>query len=567
MEMLLSSSNIKNINRRVLVVEDEQINREILGAILGRDYDVDYAADGKEAWEKLHADCVNYSLILLDLMMPVMSGYELLEKISSDPAVKAIPVIVMTSEKDAEVKSIRQGAVDFISKPYDMPEVILARCERIIKLYEDRALIKSTENDELTGLYSRDFFFEYVKWFDAYSLREGKTVDAIVFNIEHFHLINEMCGRSIGDSVLKELASCIQSVFSSSDFIAGRPGGDTFYVYCLNSDANTSCIKKVQWQMANFRDDLKIRVRAGIYQNVDFKVEPEGRFDRAKLACNRISGDYTATVAYYDNELHLKSIYNERLIRDVDVALKNGDFKVYYQPKYEITSDRPRLCSAEALIRWQHSELGMINPGVFIPLFEQNGLIQRIDNYVWDRAAAQISEWRKKFGRTVPVSVNVSRIDIFDQLLEVKLQHILKKNGITSNELMLEITESAYADNAEKLIETVNTLRGAGFKIEMDDFGTGYSSLNMITSICFDVLKLDMKFVKNMERDEKSLKLVEIVISIAKFLNVPVVAEGVETESQLGILKSMGCQVIQGFYFSRPVPAEDFEEFIRREEQ
>lgn len=567
MEMLLSSSNIKNINRRVLVVEDEQINREILGAILGRDYDVDYAADGKEAWEKLHADCVNYSLILLDLMMPVMSGYELLEKISSDPAVKAIPVIVMTSEKDAEVKSIRQGAVDFISKPYDMPEVILARCERIIKLYEDRALIKSTENDELTGLYSRDFFFEYVKWFDAYSLRDGKTVDAIVFNIEHFHLINEMCGRSIGDSVLKELASCIQSVFSSSDFIAGRPGGDTFYVYCLNSDANTSCIKKVQWQMANFRDDLKIRVRAGIYQNVDFKVEPEGRFDRAKLACNRISGDYTATVAYYDNELHLKSIYNERLIRDVDVALKNGDFKVYYQPKYEITSDRPRLCSAEALIRWQHSELGMINPGVFIPLFEQNGLIQRIDNYVWDRAAAQISEWRKKFGRTVPVSVNVSRIDIFDQLLEVKLQHILKKNGITSNELMLEITESAYADNAEKLIETVNTLRGAGFKIEMDDFGTGYSSLNMITSICFDVLKLDMKFVKNMERDEKSLKLVEIVISIAKFLNVPVVAEGVETESQLGILKSMGCQVIQGFYFSRPVPAEDFEEFIRREEQ
>lgn len=567
MEMLLSSSNIKNINRRVLVVEDEQINREILGAILGRDYDVDYAADGKEAWEKLHADCVNYSLILLDLMMPVMSGYELLEKISSDPAVKAIPVIVMTSEKDAEVKSIRQGAVDFISKPYDMPEVILARCERIIKLYEDRAMIKLTENDELTGLYSRDFFFEYVKWFDAYSLREGKTVDAIVFNIEHFHLINEMCGRSIGDSVLKELASCIQSVFSSSDFIAGRPGGDTFYVYCLNSDANTSCIKKVQWQMANFRDDLKIRVRAGIYQNVDFKVEPEGRFDRAKLACNRISGDYTATVAYYDNELHLKSIYNERLIRDVDVALKNGDFKVYYQPKYEITSDRPRLCSAEALIRWQHSELGMINPGVFIPLFEQNGLIQRIDNYVWDRAAAQISEWRKKFGRTVPVSVNVSRIDIFDQLLEVKLQHILKKNGITSKELMLEITESAYADNAEKLIETVNKLRGAGFRIEMDDFGTGYSSLNMITSICFDVLKLDMKFVKNMERDEKSLKLVEIVISIAKFLNVPVVAEGVETESQLGILKSMGCQVIQGFYFSRPVPAEDFEEFIRREEQ
>ena len=207
----------------------------------------------------------------------------------------------------------------------------------------------------------------------------------------------------------------------------------------------------------------------------------------------------------------------------------------------------------------------MISPGYFIPLFESNGSIQKVDHYVWKKAAKQIREWKDKYNYDIAVSVNVSRIDIFDPKLQNKLREILKENGLNERELMLEITESAYADNANTLIGVTESLRNSGFLIEMDDFGSGYSSLNMITTLPIDVLKLDMKFVRNMEKDEKSMKLVELIIDIAKFLNVPVVAEGVETQSQLDTLKKMGCNVIQGYYFSKPVPAEEFEKFIEKE--
>ena len=206
----------------------------------------------------------------------------------------------------------------------------------------------------------------------------------------------------------------------------------------------------------------------------------------------------------------------------------------------------------------------MISPGDFIPLFEGNGLIQKVDHYVWSEAASQIKKWKDKFGVTVPVSVNVSRVDIYDPDLEKTLVGILEENGLTTDDMMLEITESAYADDAKGLTDVVNELRNRGFKIEMDDFGTGYSSLNMITTIPIDVLKIDMKFIRNMNKADKSRKLVELVMDIAKFLKVPAVAEGVEDETQLEALKGMGCEIIQGYYFSKPVPADEFEQFIEK---
>ena len=557
-------SAVSSIRRRVLVVEDELINREILGAILSNDYDVDYAVNGQEAWDLIKEKGGSYySLLLLDLLMPVLSGSELLDMLRKEPEFCALPVIVMTADRAAEVKSIRQGAMDFIAKPYDMPEVILARCERIIRLCEDSKIISSTERDPVTGLYCREYFFEYVRRMDA--IRNDIARDALVLDIDHFNLINDMYGRSAGDDVLRRVAVAIREVFRGLRVIAGRLEGDAFYVYCPHDEENPDRIRKVQELAGSLEGALRVRLRAGIYPNADMSIEPEARFDRAKNACDRIRGDYISEIASYDKELHQKSVYNEKLIRDVDAAMSRGDFKVYYQPKYNITGDRPRLTSAEALVRWMHPELGMISPGVFIPLFEQNGLIQKIDNYVWNLAAAQIKIWREKYGITIPVSVNMSRIDVFDPHLELKLRQILQDNGIAEKDLMLEITESAYSDNAQKVTEVTENLRSRGFRIEMDDFGTGYSSLNMITDIPIDVLKLDMKFVRNIEKNEKSRKLVDLILGIAKCLRVPVVAEGVETASQMDILRDMGCQIIQGYYFSRPVPPEEFEELIKKE--
>ncbi len=548
--------------RKVLVVEDEMINREILGNMLKGEYEVVYAENGQQAVDILHMDYDTISLVLLDLMMPVMGGEEVLRLCRSDNNLSQIPVIVMTQDEDAEVSIIRAGADDFIKKPYNMPEVVLARCERIIDLYEKKRLIDSAEIDPLTGLYSGEFFFEYIKQMEKYS---DIKMDAIAMDIEHFHLVNEIYGRSEGDRILKRIGSMIMAELGDSYGIACRVSADTFYIYHQGSGNYGKLAEKILTDIAAVSfEKAKIRLRIGINKNVDRNDPPEQWFDHAKLACDELRGDYTRQMAYYDSVTHDKLLYHERLIRDIDTSIANKDFAVYYQPKYNIEGDEPVLQSAEALIRWNHPEFGMISPGDFIPLFEGNGLVQKLDRFVWEEVASQIAKWKEQFKATVPVSVNVSRIDIFDPELENRLLGMLDKYGITTNEVLLEITESAYSDSANRLIEVVNNLRDKGFRIEMDDFGSGYSSLNMLTTIPIDVLKMDMKFVRNMLNDDKSLKLCELVMDISRFLGVPVVAEGVEEKAQLDKLKDMGCQIIQGYYFSKPLPAEQFEELLAK---
>jgi EAL domain-containing protein (putative c-di-GMP-specific phosphodiesterase class I) len=258
-------------------------------------------------------------------------------------------------------------------------------------------------------------------------------------------------------------------------------------------------------------------------------------------------------------------MYQQRLLNDLSRAIEEKQFVVYYQPKYDIQSEPPRLTSAEALVRWRHPELGMISPGDFIPLFENNGVINQVDSYVWAVAARQIAEWRDKLGYTLPLSVNLSRTEIFDPKLESYLDALLAENSLTSGDLKLEVTESAYTDNAAEMIDIVGELRKTGYEIEMDDFGSGYSSLNMLSSMPIDVLKMDMKFIRNVEEDVRNFRMIELILDIAKFLEVPVVAEGVETEEQMKMLKDAKCALVQGYYFSRPLPPQEFEELILRE--
>ncbi len=560
MEKILRNSNVR---RRILVVDDEMINREILGNMLSRDYDVVYAENGQQAIDTLRKEPGAFSLMLLDLLMPVLGGQKVLEACRSDADLAGIPIIVMTQEEEAEVASIRAGADDFIKKPYNMPEVILARCERIIDLYEKKNLIDSAETDPLTGLYSNDFFFEYIRQLEQFN---DTKMDAIVMDIEHFHLINEIYGRSEGDRILKKLAALITRELEDSFGFACRASADTFYIYHAQMDDYQKLVDRIVGEMGGLSlSPAHIRIRIGVNHEIDKNDTCEQWFDHAKLACNSLRRDYTGQLAYYDSKLHDRQLYHARLIQDIDSSLENGDFVVFYQPKYGIQGDRPVLRSAEALIRWRHPSLGMISPGDFIPLFEGNGLVQKLDRFVWEQAASRVAEWRRSYGITVPVSVNVSRIDIYDPDIEDRLLGILKKNSLSTSDLFLEITESAYSDNASRLIEVVNDLRRDGFRIEMDDFGSGYSSLNMLTTIPIDVLKMDMQFVRYMLKDEKSLKLCELVMDISRFLNVPVVAEGVEEQAQYDKLREMGCEIIQGYYFSKPLPAEEFAALIEKE--
>ena len=552
-----------SLKRRILIVDDEQVNSEILCNILRDIYEVDCVDNAKEALDRLSHPGAAYSLVLLDLLMPVMDGFEFLNHRNDDERLKRIPVIVMTSEKESEVRSLELGAADFIKKPYDMPEVIIARCRRIIELFEDKNLISHTERDSISGLYTRDYFFEYIRQIELWS--NDIPRDALVFDVEQFHLVNEFCGRPFGDHLLAKIGETIRNELSPMNAIACRADADTFYIFSAHQDDYTALQEALGKVISEFFKMSNVRIRYGLWENVSRDVEIEAWFDRAKSACNSNRGDFAHAFARYDNELHARRVYEETLIRDLQEAIDHHDLKVYYQPKYNITGDTPRLSSAEALVRWIHPKLGFISPGDFIPLFESNGLIQKVDNFVWNEVAIQIRKWKNQYGAVLPVSVNVSRIDILDPELESKLKRIMDANGLSPADYLLEVTESAYSENMGRLIEVVENLRKLGFRIELDDFGTGYSSLNMITTLPIDILKIDMSFIRNMEKDERNLKLVELVTDIAKFMKIPAVAEGVESQSQLDILKKIGCDIIQGYYFSKPVPPGDFTPFIEKE--
>ena len=550
--------------QNIMVVEDNPENQEILQKILEESYNITVVGDTQSALLLLMDSPATYALVLLDIDLPNESCQEFLRQRNLHSRLQSIPVIVLTTEDGADEECCKLGADEFIRKPLKHAPVILARCSRIIDLYENKNLVQQTEKDKLSGLYTIDYFFEYLK--QIIPLDMGSDRDAIVINIERFRLINEIYGRSVGDQILAQIGAYLQEMLVNLNAIACRAGADIFYVYCIHQDDYQDLQATLQNMLAKFANVNNIRVRIGVWQYVDRgTVDPESWFDRAKTACDRISGNFTTSVAIYNSGLHTKHLREERLIHDIYEAIEHKDLKVYYQPKYAIQGDKPHLRSAEALIRWIHPTLGFINPGDFIPLFESNGLIQMVDYYVWNEAAAQVRRWKEENHWTVPVSVNVSRIDIYDPDLENKLCNIMQENKLSTNEYMIEITESAYSENSKGLIEVLNSMRSKGFHIEMDDFGTGYSSLSMLTALPIDILKIDMSFVRNMELDEKNKKMVELIIDIAKFLKVPSVAEGVETESQLRTLRKMGCDVIQGYFFSKPVPPEEFVKFIEKE--
>jgi len=548
----------ENGKRQILVADDEFINREMLENVLNDEYDVLKAEDGEMAYEMIKQNRNTLSLILLDLMMPKLSGLELLVRLNEDPELKGIPVIVLTSDQDSEVDSLKKGAFDFIPKPYPQPDVIKARVSRSIELAEDRQIISSTERDELTGLYTIEYFYRYGNQFDKFfPLAE---MDALCFDINHFHVLNERFGIAKGDEILKSIARRLEAAFPDSGSFVCRKSADTFLVYCPHQDDYSAIVEKVSAMI----DELEtaVKVRLGVYSCCDKKLDIHARFDRAKIAADKIRNNYSVFISTFDEALIDAELYAEQLVEEFPKALAEKQFQVYFQPKYDIRGDKPVLSSAEALVRWSHPSLGMISPGKFIPLFEEDGLIAQLDEFVWRKSAEIISDWKNRLGISVPVSVNLSRAEMYDPGLIETMEKITGDNAITTKDLYLEITESAYVSDSDQIVERVKTLREHGFFIEMDDFGSGYSSLNMISELPIDALKLDMMFIRSAFDKHNDTRMISIVIDIADYLGVPVIAEGVETEEQYLALKKLGCAIIQGYYFSKPVPAIEFEKFL-----
>ena len=552
--------------RRILIVDDERINRELLGTALENEYEVLYAEDGAEALRLIRANREILSLVILDLIMPNLAGREVLKQLRADPDTQNIPVIVASVDRSLEIECLRAGASDFIQKPYPDSGVLQARVQRNIELFEDRKIIRSTERDPLTGLYNREYFYSYAARYDLY--HQGEAMDAIVIDINHFSLINERYGKPYADEVLRRVGERTREMAHQAGGIACRWEADVFRVYCPHQEDSSAFLEGVS---AGFSGEKKasnrVRLRMGVYPNVDKSLDFDRRFDRAKMAADSVRNSFTRSIGFFDDTLHKSELHAEQLIDDFPNAIAQGQFKVYFQPKFDIRTDVPTLESAEALVRWEHPQLGIISPDEFISLFEENGLIRTLDDYIWREAVRQIRDWKDRLNFSVPVSVNVSRMDMFDPNLIYTLQGILERQQLKAEDLHLEVTESVCAEDSQQILDTVKRLRDLGFKIVMDDFGSGYSSLNMLSALPIDALKLDITFIRTAFDERKDPHMISMMVELGQHLGVPVIAEGVETSEQLSGLREVGCTIIQGFYLSEPVPAEEFERFLDERRQ
>lgn len=543
--------------KKVLIVEDNQLNREILSGILSQEYRILEAENGKAALEILKEHGEDISIILLDIMMPVMDGYTFLSVIKKDPVLSSIPVIVTTqNDREAdEVQALSHGASDFVTKPY-RAQIILHRVAGLIHLRETAAMVNLFRQDRLTGLYSKEFFYQRVG--EILLEHPEKEYDIVCSDIVNFKLVNDIFGTKTGDRLLRIIADLYTD--SAAD-ICGRLSSDQFA--CLlerREDYADSMFIEATAHICEQSKLNNIVLKWGIYPVQDRDISVEKMCDRAVLAASSIKGQYGRLFAIYGDELRNKLLREQSVTDSMAPALSGGQFEIYLQPKYRIKDSR--LAGAEALVRWNHPAWGIQPPAEFIPLFEKNGFITKLDEYVWDRAGAVLHKWGDKGYPQLPISVNVSRADIYNADLADILTGILQKYRLPASLLHLEITESAYTENPQQIIDTVGRLRSLGFLIEMDDFGSGYSSLNMLNKMPIDILKLDRKFIQSEMECPSNKEILKFIMSLARGLRLGVVAEGVETREQLEHLRKIGCDCAQGYYYAKPMPVEDFEALL-----
>ncbi|MCR5685966.1 MAG: EAL domain-containing protein [Lachnospiraceae bacterium] len=555
----------------MLVADDSLPNRVLLSDAFKSEYEILLAENGAEAMEllRLHDDIV---IAIIDLMMPGTDGFKVISNINSIDRNEKIPVIAITgSENPAdEIHAVDLGAMDVVHKPVNV-ELLKHKVRNLITFTAltaggserlMRLLIEHTEVDEKTGLFNKVAFCNAVRRYIDSDPNNKYVI--IRWDVDGFKVFNDVYGVAEGDRFLRNMGEYLGK-YASEDFIFGRWSADHF-VACLKLE-NFDCDRMVQLvDEASGKDDFgfEIVIRMGVYIVDEPQIDVALMCDRALLALRTIKGDYTKRVAFYDDEMRASLIEAQQITNDMENALAEGQFFIYLQP--QINYDNGSLHGAEALVRWRHPRKGIIQPAKFIPVFEKNGFITHLDMFVWEEACKLVRRWLDKGIKPVPISVNVSRIDIYSLRLKEHFDSLIEKYDLNPSLIRVEITESAYIDSPAHLINSVEKLREAGYMVEMDDFGSGYSSLNTLKDVPFDLLKLDMRFIDDNSATSKGGSILSSVVSMSRRLNLPVLAEGVETKVQADYLKSIGCVYMQGYYFSKPIPVSEFEKILMANE-
>ncbi len=570
--------------KTILVIEDVRSLREEIVTILDcLDYTAIAAADGKQGIElaRIHLP----DLVLCDIMMPEMDGYEVFQVLNQDPETAHIPFIFLSAKADkSDVRrGMNLGADDYLTKPFtseELGEAIAARLakqEAITQPYIDEmkratySLQQLAFRDPLTNLPNR-ILLRHELHESLQQARQRQTLLAVLcLHINYFNAINTNLGYVAGDQLLQLIAQRLQDCLGPNDIVARLSGVE----FCLLLTGRSLREEVEEWihtlleilaEPYTVADQtVRIQFSIGIALYPQDGQGGDVLLSHADLAMRSAKKRGQTHYQFYNPEQDAGNTERQRLIMDLDTACDRGQFQLYYQPLVNLITRR--IIGAEALLRWHHPELGLISPDVFIPLAEEMGAIVKIGQWVLETACLQVQAWQSISLLPLKVSVNLSSRQLQQADLVATIMQVLAATNTNPELLTLEVTETGIIDSLEASIEILSTLRSKGIQIALDDFGTGYSSLNYLSRLPLDAVKIDRTFVGRIQEGSRDATIVTSIIAISQTLKLKVIAEGVETDDQVQFLQKYGCNAIQGYWYSPPLPPAEFERFLQESMQ
>ncbi len=569
-----TASDLKSLsNACVMMIDDEPIMIDVVSSFLEEAgyRELVSVTDSTKAIDAIHSQ--RPDLLLLDLMMPGLSGFEILQMVRNDPQLREIPVIVLTSASDSDTKLrvLELGATDFLEKPVDPSELKLrVRNTLAFKAYRDRLAYF----DPLTGLPNRKLFLSQLASGVRRAQRENQVCALIQLNIDRFKTVNDSLGHRGGDELLKLVANRLQSVVRMLDRSAqvgeglpgasvSRVGADEFSVLLPDIAGVDIAGKFARRFISAFTQpfqveghELFVTLSLGVVSAPQDGDTPERLLNNAGAALDQAKHRGGNGYHFFASNANASALERLTLESQLRRALQRDELVVHYQPKIDVRSGR--VVGSEALVRWQHPDRGLLSPGVFIPVAEEINLIAQVGAWVLRKACFHASLWAKRGLGSVGVAVNVASPHFRDGRLLADVQQVLGTTGLPPDMLTLELTESVLMGNNTDTVATLKALTDIGVHISLDDFGTGYSSLAYLKRLPLDELKIDRSFVSGLPGDQDSAAIVRAVIALAKSLNLKVTAEGVEQRSQLEFLRTGTCDTFQGFLCSQALPLDQF---------
>lgn len=567
---------------KILVIDDDDLIRRLLVDIFSTDYDCREVGSAEEALVVLAKE--SFDLVISDINMGGMSGLELVPRVHSISADSVVLMISGQNNIETAIEALRAGAFDYLMKPFDTRHVEAA-VERALKhssllkekrRYKDLLEQLLTERtaevdrlayyDTLTGLPNRTLFEDRLGEAVAVSQRAGEQLGILFISLDQLKKVNETLGHLYGDQLMKEMAGRLRTCVRAGQTVA-RFGGDEFAVLLTHTEG----AKDVLEIIASVREALHPAFKLDGQElfattSVGVSLFPHDGKESHSLLKNAGSALYRAKKSagdnyrFYTEDMNSKASKQFALETSLRHAIDNEEFVLHYHPRLAV--DSLIITGVEALVRWQHPQLGLLSPGEFIPLAEDNGLILPIGEWVLRTACRQNREWQDRGFAPMRVGVNVSARQFQQQPLADIIFQILEETGLAPEYLDLELTESSIITNAQAAIDVLTRLKAMGVTISIDDFGTGFSSLSYLKRLPIDALKIDQSFVRDVTTDPDDAALVMAIVTLAHNLRLQVVAEGVETEEQLRFLHLLRCDEVQGYLFSKPLPAKGLEELL-----